>query len=502
MKIFSDETHPENWERFQLYARRVRSLRISPEDQLDRSVFIEIGCFRMSRRIIPNLTKLVLDLWSCARTEVHHDVGVYLPRFSLLFLHEGVEDLEISIPESGLDYPQHIGWRDTMTKITSVYKEVVARAPKIASLRLISNYRIGGVSGQEDNIVMLVHGLQSLEELSIPPRTLSPTLLSQLAKIPTMKSITIADAPAPFGSIHDINRVFSLTASEVFYRLRTLSITGSVENLRPLFSSSRFPELLNLGISKIKSALPGHLEEFLSSIAYTCPRLEVLELTRDDNVDSPHDHPMLLEGEDVLNAMSIQPLTRLHYMKTLIVDCYTPVDMTEEELVDWIMACPSLKTLHLVHKPSYLSVSKFTFDVLRKLASRQCKIESLALYIDASEDCCRSLAQGSRLQCLRNLEFGCSFVCSAAIAATYLAHYLPFKLNATHPATCVPVDAFRHEYRDRVNEWEHVQELLACITIVRKRDIVQIDKLENRVNELESKLLALQNRLHEIECRM
>lgn len=131
-----------DWERFKLYARRVRSLSLDEQEEktsVSREAFDEISRTRVSLNILPNLRQLT---WITA--------SVDRMRLSLMFQHENITDFSVNLHRTNT-YP-----------ITTFFQEVMSCMPNLKVLDLRFAFPARDV---EDDLIALLTGLPKLHKI-------------------------------------------------------------------------------------------------------------------------------------------------------------------------------------------------------------------------------------------------------------------------------------------------------------------------------------------------
>ena len=491
IKVFTRNLQFENWERYKNYAKRVKSLRISAEDQICKTVFMELGCFRTTYELLPNLVKLNLDLWSSSKANINAMVGLILPRYSLIFLHSGIRELSLGIPL--WDGKRHPFINDIMISLHNLVLELNGRATSVTSLQLVFWHRSHVVW---ESSKPLITGFQHLRNLAIPAHALTPKVIASLSQVQNLRRITVAQCETPTGSFADLDTIYSLPEGTTFRNLNVLEIFGIANRILSLFQTDMFPELTGLCIHKVGGFTAHYTGMILSSVADLCRKLQALRLlgVRSDNpgiqyAEYPH-------SIDTVNSESLRPLMRLQFLQSIIIECNDPVQIHDDELAEWILQCPSLSTFHLTQEPRIGELPTLTLDILHNLAIKDSKIVDLGLSVDTSRGHYLRLPATRRrgLKHLKYLKLGLSPVTSVTTISMYLAQFLPFELDT------IPLRS-QHDNDDitrQVQEWEQVRICIQCIANVKMEERIRSDTLERRVHMLQEENGGLRKKLLEL----
>ncbi|KAL4256740.1 F-box domain-containing protein [Pleurotus pulmonarius] len=251
-RYFSRDLEDEDWDRFEVYSWRVRSLRFAtyllvdwderPAPKFRQSVFDEIALGRRRVDFLPNL------------------VALYNPpsntRVFPLFAHASVRTLEIRLEFGG----RNVGL-------------LASRMRNIESLACVIPH-----DPSWSSISSALQNLQSLKELTISSGCLDLETFHTLASLPYLRSVTTCKLPADTSATSKGSKVFP---SNPFPSLKELDVhidfPTAIEWL-PIASHTR--ALRSLKIQSPSNESGADYLHLTNLIGSTCTSLETLELER------------------------------------------------------------------------------------------------------------------------------------------------------------------------------------------------------------------------------
>ncbi|KAH7886716.1 hypothetical protein F5I97DRAFT_2017911 [Phlebopus sp. FC_14] len=346
---------PQDWARFQKYARRVRCLRF----RADRTgynwtlVLDAIARTRTSLDILPNMHTL---RW-ISKDRAH------LER-CMMFLHARLKHLVVST---------HLpAYRSTL------FKDISARVPSIHSLNLdISRYD----SALETDIRTLLQNLPALRKLTLPEFFLTPPIVEELSRMKHIGVIglehTICNEDRiPVTSFHPI------LAEGAFPALSELALVAHLADVDEFFHSSSAPiNIKSLYITTYDHHMPSQIHAFLVTLSQRCQLLSQLFiklLHKDDTIT--------FDAEQQLSYDTIKPLLSLPNLKKFELIHKYPLKIFLDEVDELARQWPSLESLKLNAEPLFLDPGLIKLDLRALLPfARHCpSLKRLGLYVNAT----------------------------------------------------------------------------------------------------------------------
>ncbi|KAH9967273.1 hypothetical protein BC827DRAFT_1264120 [Russula dissimulans] len=452
---FDHSPTPEEWARFIPYARRVHSLKVKGEmvPDLADSVFDELARTRITLEILPNLRCL------------HWNIEPRI-KYAVVFMHD-------KVTEFSFDY-------STRT-IPSLASDVLGRMPFLTSLEWMGSWRQGQDSISSSSLLRLLSGLQKLQRITLPKDFLDYQLLKPLSLLPELRVVQCDGHRSRSLFIPVMKGTLEGGAFPMLYNL---CLHSTLDDMRHYLTGGvLLPRLKNLSTETAQLESPSTVKRFIADVTECYPALEVVSfvtiLQRDDR------EPLSLEHLRPL--VSLKQLTRLELRHNL------PIQISEEDLVEFSAAFPTIETLVLNPEPLLLKRPKFTLSSLLFVARNFPNLSHLGIYLDAKDATTGlpySLGKTQTFLYLRTLDVGVSPIgADHASVALFLSRLLSeseviIQLRASS-------DGFDEgEIRKRYSKWKTVANALPLLLRLlkeekeRRKDIErEVEDLRMRVNE-------------------
>ncbi|KAH9967275.1 hypothetical protein BC827DRAFT_1172827 [Russula dissimulans] len=463
---FDHSPTPEDWARFIPYARRVRSLKVEGKIEskkkgkivldLADGVFDDLARTRTTLEVLPNLQCLHWN--SLSRT-----------KHAVVFMHD-------KVTEFSFDY-------NTLT-IPSLASDVLGRMPSLTSLEWICSWRPG-----QDNIpslLRLISGLQKLQRITLPKDFLDDQLLKALSLLPELRVVqfdTMDGSPGPFTPV-----IKGTLEEGAFPMLYDLCLHSTVDDMRHyLTEGALLPQLKNLSMETVQPESPSTVQRFLTDVTECYPALEVVLF--DVIVDVDHQgscEPLL--PEHLHPILSLKQLTRLELRHNLCIQ------ISEEDLVEFSAAFPTIEILVLNPEPLLLTKPKFTLSSLLFVAQNFPNLSHLGIYLDAEDVTTGPSHSHGKIQTfpfLRTLDVGVS-----PIGADYVsvALFLSRLLSESEVVIQSGVswnevlfetsDEYVEEIGDRCSKWQEVTDALPLLLQLLKEEKERRKDMEREVEDL------------------
>lgn len=482
LQAFTRRIEPQDWEKFNPYARRVRLLNLSP------SRIAVLGTNKPAKLLLDNLfTELAISRRSMYFFPRLQDLAVWTERstsswvqFTTLLLCDNLQRLSLTMPS---------GNGATTSNVKVFLKEICFRAPRLTHLRLDIAY---SSLNYKDDIMELISHLVSLEELTLSRCFWHSDVLHVAASLPRLKRLVIETAEGygePFFKLAEPGQIF---VENAFPTLESLEMQGSLRSAVDFFFSDfDVTRLKELRVDVTSNDEVTVLETLLDLTSRTCPNLARLSFTRDWLLGEEQMDSSPITFQTLHSLPSFRSLTHLSLLY------YWPVMMCGSELVDLISQCHALVSLDLNSQPLSGIKSHFTLDIVEELCLCCPNLQDLSIYLDAS-----ALDEippvTTRCLNLRTLSFGFSKILVAQDVALYLSKLLP--------PTCVLTVEWkfsRHTIEDlhsftsfgRVSKylglWRNVKALLPSLISARIADAEIIRAQRARIHELEVRLASV-----------
>ncbi|KAI5118740.1 hypothetical protein M0805_000069 [Coniferiporia weirii] len=407
--VFSRAVGPDDWQRFNNCARRVKELNINaiifrPDTAVDGtiadSVFAEVSATRTAVSILPNLQNLTF----------FGNLSDSRLRCILLFLHKPICSLSFYLG----DHPH-----TTIRNARLLFEEVLRHTPDITRLDL-SLARDDGST--EEDICFLLNGLKHLENLNLPPYNLTTTVLHSVARLPILKHIhTLL-----YGNHHvKVGIDLQLPDNDnAFMSLQSLGLRTDLDTITHLFPSRIFSSgIRTLTVDIVSEDLASDFRQCLEVLANSCPGLKKLKLYTPHNPSTSYDF-------ETVTARNLTLLTSFLLLEEFELRSNAAFSVSDDELVDIIKECPSLRRLKLNSAFFSDPPTSLTLNFLALLASEPmgAKLEHLEIYLNALTAFDLPVVEG-RLENLHTISSGTSPVSASD-------NGIPLYLSRLIPATC------------------------------------------------------------------
>lgn len=447
---------------------------VAPHGMLSPSVFAEIARTRPISDIFPNLSRLVIYV---------EDRFLYWMQYAVLFLREGLKDMTMSFRPQTLATP--------FSQLENILEEVVSRSPRLLSFRMLT--KNVPVAAYDLQLLRFFPSLRHLETFEFSPLCLTATVLEGLASLPFLKVIAGVTIKArKRGERPDLSH-FNFKGlrleRETFAELRRFAIQGEPVSLNLFFDHSNhnhFPSLTSLNVDILEFEDVLHLKVLLQSVSSACPNLELLQLSRRELPDA------LIPNGVAMTAEVLEALPSIPNLEKFDCACFGDMQITDDELVDIISRCPSLRRIYLGYEPnSVFCTTTLTLKALHSLALQCPQITALGLHIDTSSSGIPSIPSVFHSLCALRVSF--SPVTNKFEVAMFLSQLLssPQILKTSNEAvdgTDALEETALTDVRQRKKDWEEVKQIMVDLERMRERDRASISALQTEIFHLQHQL--------------
>lgn len=372
-QVFARPILPRNWDRFHLYARRVRRLTISNKDALtlSHSVAVELLRKRPNLVLTPNLVKLYLN------SNVQNSVSTQLARdLAMLFMNENLREFMTDLPQE----PE---------SVDDLFYEIADRMPRLQALLLNSNFYRSSAP-YESSLVELLSSQKSLTTICVPQNALSLTILEALSKLPSLKNIHVDLRDMDWQGI-----TFERLPLEPFLgigsfpRLEGLRLTVTCEEVIPLLKKTSLPDRLKQ-LSVFPATLPSAetIKELLETITLTCSSLVSLVLDAiplDWNAD--HYLEQVNRNNYRVTSSTLLALNNLPHLETFRIRYPFPLLVPNSSLITFLLRFPKLTKLEfncipmLWREPDNIIPPFLDVNIISEIARALPLLQDLTLYL-------------------------------------------------------------------------------------------------------------------------
>ncbi|EJF61956.1 hypothetical protein DICSQDRAFT_58994 [Dichomitus squalens LYAD-421 SS1] len=500
--VFKRPLVPADWQRFQRYSGRVRSLRHDQRharNAMEKSkrptllhpkVFADLTTTCPTDDIFPNLQSLVW--YACAPER---------QRLCLAFVHRRVKHLGLHL------------YRSEPSSLTDYVRQVCARCKDLTVLDLSL---AGPMRQLEEEVSILIRGFPRLRKISLPIYCLTSRLFNELSILQQLDTISLGDpARAEPGDRADVTHLVPAFSNDAFPVLRSLSFSAQVADATHSIRSSLFPaHLTELHLKSVVIATPEALRELFIAIRDRCTSLVELSV---DYIIAP-DSPLLSPPPPLSERPSLEcfrPLFSARSLRAFELRWDYALNLADNDIDELASSWPSLESLQLNAEP--VPEANGPCLTLRSLLpfARNCpNLRHLGLHVDATT--VPSFHQHPhsqdlpRFRCLQTFAVGLSAIARAETVTLFLSQILPldcsvccglrwpdaFDIAMEH--ALIPV-SLRAEMSACWVRWIEVSKLLPITTKARMEEKARIEGLEKQMAVLEMSRREDRQRLSSLE---
>ncbi|KAI0656167.1 hypothetical protein C8Q70DRAFT_922142 [Cubamyces menziesii] len=500
---FKRSLTPADWQRFQRYSKRVRRLRHDQRQArpsaerekrhlpLHSKVFDELSasCPYPNSDIFPNLQSLTWFSCDPARQE-----------YVLTFMHSRVKHLGLQL------------YRSDPPSSTTFLEQVCARCSGVTSLELRLNDPVRHI---EVDVLVLLHGLHELQQVSLPIFTLTPRIFTELSRLKHLVTISVGHpAQAQPGNREDVAQYTPTLPQDGFSTLRDLAFSSQIPHATLLLKNTIFPtRLTQLHLKNVTTASPVELRDFFCVVRDRCTSLRDLSV---DYIIAP-DSPLPLPPpppEDRLNIAVFRPLFSSRSLRIFEFRWDYALNLTDDDMEEFASNWRSLESLQLNPEPvPDPHGPKLSLHALIPFARYCTNLRYLALHIDAREPpepSCLCDSNIPRFPRLDTLAVGLSVITKAEPVTLFLSQLLPLgchincglrwpdAFDFALERALVPLDV-RTELSAFWMRWTEVAKLLPIATKARLEEQARFATLERQMQALEVSRSEDRRRLTHLE---
>ena len=367
-----------NWELFNIYARRIKNLIILPEkEQISPEIWTRIISRPLST-ILPNLGSVTIQ--SLKEIPPTH--------LSLLF-SKRVKKLTIVLTSS--DYGTE--------ELGHLYEIVVRCSRSLETLELDYSFTPNEKEKWSKETTIWIGKFTFLKYLRLGlkgPTEINPILLESLSGSPNLLEISRLqtkhwNSPRREANVSNMQtqpdtRHIAKLKQNSFPRLRKLSIAAKLQEVSKLFQSPGcFQRLVELIIDDGYSSSSASLSNLIVTVVNACPLLEVLRIVdmeytrqRKSTVCTSKDKP--IEYDDLL------PLQELPRLRVLELKHIQPVKLGDSRFIKLFSFFPNLETLLLNENPLVGNCQMaLSLSVVTTLIDNLPKLRNLGVFINGEK---------------------------------------------------------------------------------------------------------------------
>ncbi|KAJ7157450.1 hypothetical protein C8R46DRAFT_1355758 [Mycena filopes] len=374
---------PSDWERFALYARRVRSFR-NHERFKTPEAYETLAQHGAHQPVFPFLKKLK---W-VPRTTGHFG-------HVRLFITPTITDLHLTI--------RALSDISILATVALVCRRLTA---------LVIDHTPEGAVPPISECVRALHYLESLTVVG-----LDRAAFCHIAQLPNLRFLWLmsSTSPIPFGPI--------LSGSPAFLALQELKFE-TIQNAPALLASfvKCSPRALTVvGRSFQIPPTQSVSKEFYTALAKHCTHSSLQDL----ELQGGHYHPTLNAGQlDVysVGGGTLEPLLVFRNLVVLRLSHAAGFDLDNAMVGKMASAWPHIEILDLTWDPSCYRTSRVTLEGISAFATHCSKLEELTIAFDATSV---PEVNGTAHQSLKELSVGHSSICVPRVVAEFLHAVFP-----------------------------------------------------------------------------
>ncbi len=329
--------------------------------------------------------------------------------FSNLFMHSGIQKLWLV----AYYHPDE-----------TTFEEIIDRMPNLSELTLdISPGPIPVHFGKE--LCNMLRKLTNLRKIRIPEFCYTTQIIEVLSHLQLLCTITFESDFMPVDRATPQSFPLGIAAG-AFPTLHNLNIPSNFLDVVSLLQSPYAPSsLTELYIDSGLVETPDPARKLAFSVSTHLQELKKLRLesARDSSIE-------YLAGTDAKHSIklaTLQPLFHLPYLTSFEFDHQYPLLITQKDIELLASSCPAIEKLNLCGEPSFCMQSTLTLAALIPLALHCTKLNSLTLFIDATNvpELSLEVIPPRPFMSLHFLSFGLSIIDNATPVAIYLSQLIP-----------------------------------------------------------------------------
>ncbi|KIJ35607.1 hypothetical protein M422DRAFT_34625 [Sphaerobolus stellatus SS14] len=364
MGKFSRPLRPRDWDAFDRYASRVRSVNWNERDsditdgaKISRPVLAEIARIKPRFTLLPALCKLTVNA-------EHMD-------YMTLFLHPGLKELEIKFDNHGYSR----GYNGVEGVVDGL-QLIPAFAPGLQVLDVHCPY---SVSLFNPLFCAVLRSLTSLKNLILPRYWLTDRVVEALGSLPHLERFNWRYDRGGGGPVDLVGFSATLQGQDSFSALSHFSLELDFSVVRTFLDQSTVLERLSsLDITTINRAPPLEIHQFLQMCAERSMSLKKL------SVDGFPNEPTSVGVEDIINMQILEPILSCHNLTNFTIHYPTPLHLSEDDLHLIGIKLPKLRSLLLAESPFHLHPPLLSLSALLLVLEHYPHLEEIGLYLDGN----------------------------------------------------------------------------------------------------------------------
>ncbi|KAH7886717.1 hypothetical protein F5I97DRAFT_1869635 [Phlebopus sp. FC_14] len=478
---FTSTPGPDDWLRFEKYARRVRSLRFNSDEYEHLGDVLDgVARTRTSFDILPYMHTLE---WITTEK-------LYLERCAM-FLHSRLKHLVVSTHPAAC--------RSTL------FKDISARVPSIHSLKLDTPEYDASL---EADIRTLLQNLPELRKFSLPEFYLTLPIFEELSRMKNISVIEFEHVLQFENTIPDATSFNPILAENAFPALWDLALTARIDHVGAFLRSPFAPiNITSFYINSYDLHMPSEMHAFLLTLSQQCQLLSQLYV----KLLHKETHMTTFVPEHQLSYDTIGPVLSFPNLTTFELIHKYPLKITLDEVDDLARRWPSLESLMLNAEPLFLDPDLCMLDLRALLPfARHCpNLRRLGLYVNATEAKMHaSLSFDIRpFTALQDLSVGTSLAEDQHAVAGFLSMLVPPNCKLEVGITWINygTDTFRtldlvldSVLSERGQAWLAISQLLPVLIEFRREDVEKSRGLHKEVEDLRMRNRQLMAKINDV----
>lgn len=459
----------EQWQRFELYARRVRNLCVTQTILKYAPALDTLARIKPPGALFPHL----LSLEWCLTTDAFLHCNQL--EYSFLFLGDTVKRFTLLFH----DHPKDS--TSVQDHLTPYMSAVARRVPGLTDVDLRSSSALGS---KQIAIITLIKALPNLQSITFPAEHLTRSMMEILATAPRLQRIRCTQRRLM--SLWDLGlsdyelELGPPWPEDAFSSITHLELLVPFPEFTDFIRANKFAGQLSvLSIESSAWENPAHFHDLLAAISLNCPQARELHLL-------PHNSP---DGDRPTQSIALddlEPLFQCRSLTMLELAYGLPLQLDMEDLETLASGMPDLENLNLNSHPAYRDDCLLTLSSLLSFACHCKKLKCLGLFLDAavpvilpSPDLLHSFHS------LRELDMGVSFIADEGPVAQFLSYITPegCRVKTSAPWNVEVYESPLHW----LTIWNRVDAVLPWLIPVRRQEA----QTRARMHELEAELNAL-----------
>ncbi|KDQ49741.1 hypothetical protein JAAARDRAFT_42577 [Jaapia argillacea MUCL 33604] len=460
---FTRMTTPQDWDRFALYATRVRRISydlkaVSKHRRLHETVFHEFGRARPPHDLFLKLRSLK---WVDSESQTWS--------WCIMFMHKRVQKFKYYPPQ------------DPKFDFLPLAQNIVLRMPDLLRLDFCSQIHSPNL---ETSLLRLICGLPKLKVLLVPLFYVTSAVFEELSRLQDLE--TIGSHRQGHGDARNVLTFKPAFAPSSLLSLTSLNIAAHLPDLDIMFHDEAIlPALECLDLREVTGSTPEQLEHLLATLVEKYPGLRSLVVF----LRAPCKTRLATPTTERVSLRHLTSVFDFHSLDIFFIYHDYPLAIDEDGMELLASRLPYIRRLALNPSPRFSSVTPpITFTALESFAHWCPHLVDLGVCVDATDIPSPSLPT-TQFRTLKQLCMGLSHGPFIQETAIFLSRLCPpgcdivNTLELNEGIYWTESEELRCA-RKRWSHWESVGKTLKPLISTREEERAKVRAMESQLNQL------------------